>query len=1274
MARSPFERLRSGVSRIGKALWGTIWLQLIVLAGLAVAIHWALFTGGSGCVSWGNYSLPCTPDQYRLYSPLLSAWDPYHFMGGPITVPFESVLAQIAILNTVWALADVAGTQGAATAYAILTTVWVGFTFSLFSRAFVRSYWGQFAGAILAAAGPFQLQVIGQGDYGQFVSEGLVLLSIYFLWRALEVPDRRWIFYPASLAALLLSFELVQIFLVGLVLYVASFLAFTLIFPPDPFRARLVNAGRLAVRFLALPLLLAPVILPALLSPSVSLAPSSPYATPLSTFTSFSASPWAMFFGLGYVSGSSTQLTNFQGWGYVASATNATVADLWLALILIGVTLVWALALLFRDRRAYALFAVAVVGSLLGSGTTGPLGGFNTYLYTHLIGYQELNASYFWDWILVVPAFLLALGVLVERLEARYRSHESGDPSPREPTGSRPPWGRGAWAVRRLVPHRSGTRAILVGLAVLFAVLLVLPYSVSAQNGPIQGAPVGIQVFHYPRDYGQIPAQLSQLTGSTYAGVAVFNPASTWKWQTTGSLVPSYFYYFPAARTSTPPGYAQPPYASSFYSYWVYQEFYTNATKYIGPLFASVGVGYLLVFYNTEPSLAYQFPFVQGQNASELMRYQVGIVPLIETSDYAIYRDTYFGGSSAALAHLSIVAGGYSELNAMAYAGVNLTAQAEVFPSDIPSGQCSRYLDLTSRIYTESTNALIGLALACTAYRSTDPVTALAAGGSVYDGWSSSYSVLNGALGRSVVSDWPVPLAVTQGGPHTLSIPVDARSCAACRLWLPVRFASDGGSLTFDWSGSTFTLLTNRSYDQLYNAMVWTELPFDVGSRIGTLAITSGPGWNAIGSVYTASPASLDAWQASLATSQSIVLAQPGETLTVPTPTVGSRSASSYCSFSTSNALDARALCESASSTSNLTLNISLPGNSAGGSISLLVRANGSLNAEVGPANGPQFGFADPAPTPSNDSWGWIRIPFASALAPANSVLSLRVTGGNLTLSEVVVAPSGLYAPSTAAVPAPVLSVATTVLDPAVTSFRLNLSQLAPGDQELNGTIGYGPVVSGAVLATVTLDRTPPGVSDLGLRYNVSNGLRLELDGIIVGGASISGNSLFSRALLSQDHPGLPTTSILEVIAAGTGSSPGTAFSLEVEPISMAVSSTVTDLAPGPSWSVSEQSTGYQLTGPAADLLLVRVPFYPNLLLSGGAGNLAPAEGSVDSLILAPDNSTSFHVEPAAVGDLDLGYAISGGTLLAWVAVELTVRRWRKSSLTPKPRADAAVE
>ena len=1265
MAGAVFGPLGSGLTRVWHALRGTIWLQLIALAVLAISIHWTLFSSGTGCIAWGNYSLPCTEQQYRLYGPLLSAWNPYQYLGGPVAIPFETVLAQLAVLNVVGGVATFSGPQGAASAYAVLTTIWVGFTFSLFSRTFVRSYWGQFAGAILAAAGPFQLQMLGQGDYGQFVAEGLVFLSIYFLWRAIGDRDRRWVLYPASLIALLLSFEMVQIFLVGLVLYVAAFLTFTIVLPTGPIRARFLSAGELAVRFLVLPLLLAPVILPAVLSPSLSLAPSSPYAAPLSTFSTFSATPWAVFFGLGYPSGAGTQLTNFQGWTYVASAAGSVVADIWLVLILVAVTLVWLLVLLFRDRRAYVLLVISVIGSLLGSGTTGPLGGFNSYLYTHLVGYQELNASYFWDWILVVPVFLLALGVLVERLESRYRSAGRARPFRRdasEPSSRLPPVRR--W-IRRLTPFRRGTRVVVTGLALLFAVLFVLPYSVGAQNGPIQEAPVGVQVFHYPSDYAQIPTELSQLTGATYAGVAVFNPGSTWKWQTSGSVVPSYFYYFPVARTPTTPGYAQPPYSTSFYAYWVYQQFYSNATKYVGPLFASVGVGYLLVFYNAEPSLSYQFPYVQGQNASNLMRYQVGIVPVVERSDYAIYRNTFFSGSAASLTHVSIVTGGYAELNAMAYAGVNLTAQAAVFPSDIPSGQCGHYLELASRVYAASANALDGLALACIANSSVDPVTRLARGTAVTNGWSSSYSALGGALGRPGVDDWPVPLAVTQGGTHTLSLTVDAGSCASCRFFLPVRLFSDGGSLTFGWKGNAWTLATDRPYDDTFNAMVWVELPFGPGGGTGTLTVSSNSGWNAIGTVYVASPAEMSAWLVSVETSRSIVLAQPGETLTVPVPPDG-KVASFYCSFGTPNALDASGLCVTANSTHTVVANVSVPTNRSG-SISLLVRATGSVTLRLGGSTGPLLGFEGLA-NRSNDSWGWIRAPFVPGAPVPNDTLTLSVIGGNLSISELVFVPTGFYPSVSVADPAPSLSIATIDLGPAVTAFRMNVTDLAPGAQQLSGTIGYGPVAAGETLATVTLNRTPPGASDIALQYTVPTALRIEFDGILVSGSSSAGDTLFSLAFLTQNRSGPPSTSVLSLVASDSLPATDLAFSLRVEAVSIPQDSPVSDLAPGAPWSVSARSTGYDLSGPPSDLLLVRVPYYPSLTLTGDRGTLVPAYGAVDSLILDSTNATALSVEPAAVGNLTLGYAILAGTVLVWVAIEFGWERRRRTRPAPEPR------
>lgn len=1257
-------RLTSFGMRVSRAINQTIWFPILLLTAIALAVNWRLLLNESGCVIWGNYILPCTQHQYSIYQGQLSTWNPYTFMGSPVAVTFPYVLEQLVGIVPLASLSYVLGPAQAAAWYAVLSTIFLGWTFLNFSKSFVRNYWGQLAGAVLIVVGPFQLQLYGNGDYSAMIAEGFVFLSIYFLWRAIDHPTTRWVSYPCSLALLVFSFVLPQIFLLGLVLYIASLVAFCCVLKTGSLRDRLIFLGKTSARLLALPLLLTPLLLPALFASPINLGPSSAYANPLNVFTGFSANPISVFFTLGYVWSPGTSLTNYQGYVMVSSASNSIVANAWLVLTIGLVAVTWVGVLVLRDHRGYYLFGLSVLVSLLGSGTLGPLGGLNEYLYLHLTGYQELNASYFWDWMVVVPALALALGILVERLIESRSGGERGGSAAESSSGgipiatSAPKWHLSRTGRDRILRATS----VMLGLIVIASV--ALPYAISAQNGPVRGEPIGIQAVPYPSDYSKIPTLLSDLVGSEYAGVAVFNPTIQWLMQNSTTIVQNYFFNYPTVREPTIPGYDIPPYASNFYSYWVYQELYTNATRYVGQLLSVMGIEFLLVFYGTQPVPSYTLPYSVGQNASRLLEYQVGILPVVTDKDFAIYKNLYYSNTAVSLSNLSIVAGGYSELNAMAYAGVNLTNQGGVFPSDIPAGGCGEYMSRVSRIYAESANALKGLALACAANSSSDPIASIQGDNTIGTGWSSSYSALSGALGLSVVDSWPTPLAVTSGGPHSIDVSVDVGNCSACSLWVPVRLWSDGGLLQFQWNGVSWELSTDQAWDGYNNTMVWVQLPFQHLGEDGVLRVTSVSGVNAFGTIYVASESSITTWLQSELASKSVILTEPGLILTPPLARPGTE-VSKYCGVPIVTALDGTSVCLEESGSLPLTLNITLPDREPGW-LSLLVRSYSSVDLTLGQGSPRLFGFNASNNDWSNFSMAWVRIPVTSSEIGGNDTLALQVENGEVFLSEVVYSPLSTFSPLVPSVPEASFSVTSTRLTSSVSYFNLSITRPGSGEDELAGSVQYGSTANDQYLGTVTLNGTPSNRYDLAIQYAVSPGLVLSFDGIRFGGLGTEGFSEFESALLFDRGPSTLSTSNLTFYAVGFNPSGNTnaTFSVQLEPISFALESNVTDVGPNPDWTVSLGSAGYQLTGGPASLVLVRVPFFTDLEFAQSGFALSSAYGGIDSVISGSSNGTHFTVYPTSNRLADVGYAVLGGTIATWIVVEyawLRLRRTRRS-------------
>lgn len=977
--RSLLARMRAATEKAYRALRRGIWLQLAVILAISLVINWKLLTISGSCVFWGNYNLPCTVSQYQAYAALAAPWSPYYAMGAPTAIPFTVALAQGTFLLPVAGFSQLLGPSGAAALYAILSTTLLGVAFLLYSRAFLRDYWSQLAASLFVTAGAFQLQLYGQGDYSEFIAEAFVFLAAYFLYLAVSREKTRWAWYPISVGCLVVSAVFLQIFLLGVAFYGASLVAYTVVLGTGPVRARLARLGALAVRCLAIPLVLTPLILPELYGAPFNLGPASSYATPTAVFVSFSTPPQAVFFTFGYVWGTGTAWQNFQGYVLVSSASGTLVADLWTSITIAGILALWATLLLLRDRRGIYLFGVAAVASLLGSGPRGPLGGATMYLYTHLVGYQVLNASYFWDWMLVVPATALGFGIVLERTLAKQPLQAAAiSPSSLTPTGPAGSTRTRAQLLRKGRFLNEWSKPMALSIAALTVLSAGLPYAIGAQNGPVREENVGIQAISYPSDYASIPSTLGRLVGGAYAGVALFNPNQNWLASYASQVIPNYFLYYPTTRTPVLPGYAIPPYPSNFYSYWVYQQFYSNSTPYVGELFALMDVEFLLVFYGTQPTPGAQLPSPSSQNASALMSYQIGITPVVEAKDFAIYRNGFYGSSAAKVLALSVVSGDYSELDAMAAVGVNLTNQAIVYPSDIPAGQCDSYLPWVDRIYAPSTNALTGIALACTSNASYDPIDYLPVGGDVYDGWASSYSAVSGSLGVPVADSWPAAIAVTEYGPHTLSIPVGPTACTSCALYALVRIAPDGGPIEFEWNSVFAWLLpTNATYFGLNDSMVWFELPFSSISGGGTLSITAEGGWNAVGPIDVASPSAVQQWLENEEDGRTVILTAPSGSSRL----AGSSGGGAYCDGSELENSEPQGVCsldgkvESSSARAQVAEVSDLAPNGTWG---LTETATGYV------ANGPVSQLV------------LVRVPFFTDLVPVAGGSSLEPSGGSV--------------------------------------------------------------------------------------------------------------------------------------------------------------------------------------------------------------------------------------------------------------------------------------
>ena len=479
---------------------------LLLLALANAVLFWDLLFKVHGQLSWGNYLTPYSVSQIRpsnfLYEP--------NFLNGTLTLLspgnllnqlFEGVPLSILSLPL--------GLDGAIKVYALLATTLVSFCFFFLVRT-----WGVRPSAAIVASlffsfNDFQVYLIGEGDFVQFVAEAFLLLSLGFLALWIRRGGRPFWFLVAAFGFLALTAGEIQITLLGGALFVLSGFFLTL----HQYGYRLRQAARPLARFLVASLALVPlfayVFLP-LLSGNYLYSSGSPTALTLQGFTMRSEPFWQVL-----------QLIPSVPLNQQAPALSLSlpgVLTLWqgvaavLLLVLLGGFLV------VRDLRLLWIDLIILLAAAFGSGPSGPVGGASSYLYLHFAPYASLNAPYYWQWVPISILYGISLAIISEVLlgwwlarPAKGAGVESKDHS---------------WLGR--LPQLGAHRIRAAGLLGVFCVTLLVAVSVltpvasSAAYGPWSGSVAGIQGTPLPGDYSALEPVLSDVAGSSGTGVAFF--------------------------------------------------------------------------------------------------------------------------------------------------------------------------------------------------------------------------------------------------------------------------------------------------------------------------------------------------------------------------------------------------------------------------------------------------------------------------------------------------------------------------------------------------------------------------------------------------------------------------------------------------------------------------------------------------------------------------------------------------------------------------------
>lgn len=787
---------------------------LVAICAMTLAIYLKMFLY-SGYISWGNFGTPINLTFDHSFLPNAVTWSPFSSYGAPVISP------GIGLLDDVYDPALLVLGGGVDPNFAMkvlifLSTAFLGGSFYRMTGEFTRSLPARVAATLFILGNPLAVQFVMMGLFQSLIWQGFYFLSLSFLPKSLSAQGRQRLKF-CFLSALCLSLTAGSppLLYLGLPLYLLFVVYFGLVVPGNFSLRSTLNSAKVALTTVALLLLfLSPLLLTTFYS-AYNVGPTSSYAKPLSDYILYSTSVWNML-----------SMNANPAYPLAQIVPNQALALIWeiasdaLSLVLL------ASGLLVRQSKLLFLSLVIMAAAILGAGSISPFASLNIYFYENFFGYQLLNDGYFWEWIVIVPLYGLILSVVADRiLNDIVTGFEAKGPV-YSPVFSSP---RGA----RFDTHVRQGVAIATCLSLL--VLVVMPVATSAFYSPN-----GIHAVDLPSSYAELDQELKELVGASYLGVAIFppDPGVLFDNSSGGSVDP--LLLDPYVRSPTPISYGNLATPTGYYATWVYNSFYSNATKDIAQLFGVLGVKYFVTLNNVNS---------KDSTYTALMLQQHNMSLIYASPDYSIFESSLPVNVGMNVPGLTIVSGSYDALRIGALAGLDLSRQALVFTSDFNSQNFDDLLNRTSAIVLSDPSEIASLAVyslvnASDSINLVDRISNYAY--AITEGWvqsSAMYQFPQEIPFESVTTSVPFTFALTESQtPITTSFSLSTPGNYT--LWVDAMESPVPGSYLNVTVGNTTLNSVTAGNDS--TGFKWIDVPFHSSTRTVTIQLTP-HGFNGVG-------------------------------------------------------------------------------------------------------------------------------------------------------------------------------------------------------------------------------------------------------------------------------------------------------------------------------------------------------------------------------------------------------------------------------------------
>lgn len=757
-----------------------------------------------GYVQWGNFGFPLSEN---IFNSLKSVtWNPYLYNGMPVTSTWTSLFGNLNTFSIIF-LGGYYNINIAVKLYVVISTLFMVYSFYIFIGRFTKSLLSRSVSSFFILLNPLTLQFIGAGDFFEFIIFGIFFLSLTLLSLSIDNDGNKGLTYM-FLSILLLSCTVAipQLFYLGIILYIIFIFYFEIV----QNRHKFVFFVKKIVLILAIIILLSmPLILTTFFG-VFNLSPNSSFANPLSNFIAYSSN----FFNLLKLNSNPfTPITLL-----VSGLGIKNLTYLWILSIDVFVIIIMLSGIILMDKRILFFSIIILLGAIFGSDYLSPVSFTTVYFYEHIPGYQVLNTSYYWEWIVIMPLYAVIISILLDRL---FYSNVSNK------------------IYNKYIPKKfhgyfkKYRTFVALFILVLILFILITPLIAQGYYGPGNS---GIHQDNVPESYNKIPLQLKDLIGNTNVGVAYFTPDNYVYFGNSHNGVSQPLLMDPGVRSPGMISYGAPPVISNYYFYFAYREFYLNETHNIAQIMGLAGVKYFVTLNNvtTTSSLL----IANNVNSTKLMDYQNNITLLYSSDKYSIYMSTLNIYTANGVSDFTIMPGNYNSLLYSSKLGINLSNLTPVFFGDINSGNFNFFLNHTKNIILFNSNDLTSLALS--RYINGNNSINLLNYTDNYDysisqGWLNSRTIETSNM-KSIVNN-AYPFAIT-GANKAIKIVKNNLETGNYYLWAYV--------LTSNYTNSKIKITVNNQTDYIntYNDkspgnFTWVKIPFNIDKSSNIIKIRS---------------------------------------------------------------------------------------------------------------------------------------------------------------------------------------------------------------------------------------------------------------------------------------------------------------------------------------------------------------------------------------------------------------------------------------------------